>query len=89
MAKRYLTPKEVADELSVSPDTVLRLIGRGDLPAVKVSERLYRIPVSAFERYLAGPVRRRTVVYREVDALPDLGAGEALIEEARKPLARA
>lgn len=89
MTKRYLTPTEVAAELSVSPDTVLRMIKRGDLVAVKVSERLYRIPVPAFARYLRGPVKRRDVVNREVEEFPDFGAGEELpAVEVGKPLAR-
>ena len=82
MPKRYLTPKEVADELSVSPDTVLRLIGRGELPAVKISDRLYRIPVPAFERYLAGPVLRRQVERRSADDAADFGADEKIPHEA-------
>ena len=81
MAKRFLTPKEVADELSVSPDTVLRLIGRGELLAVKISDRLYRIPVPAFERYLAGPVQRRQVERRSVDMATDFGGGENIPHE--------
>lgn len=89
MEKRYLTPSEVASELRVSTDTVLRLIDRGDLPAIRVSERIYRIPVPAFERFKLGPVARRPVVYRDVGELPDFGAGEELPGvEARRPVAR-
>jgi excisionase family DNA binding protein len=88
MAKRYLTPKEAADELSVSPDTVLRLIGRGDLPAVKISDRLYRIPVPALERYLTAPVQRRQVERRSVDRATDFGAEENIPHDTPE-LARA
>lgn len=89
MDKRYLTPSEVASELRVSTDTVLRLIDRGELPAIRVSERIYRIPVPALERFKLGPVARRPVVRRDVDELPDFGAGEELPDvEARRPVAR-
>ena len=89
MEKRYLTPGEVAAELNVSADTVLRLIKRGELAAVKVSERLYRVPVPAFERYLRGPVKRRQIEYRKVDRLPEFGADENIPKEAPEPLVRA
>ena len=88
MAKRYRTPREAAAELSVSPDTILRLIGRGELPAVRISDRLYRIPVPAFERYLRGPVTRRRVVYRRVHDLPDYGEGEEIPTEGATPVGR-
>lgn len=76
MEKRYLTPSEVASELRVSTDTVLRLIDRGDLPAIRVSERIYRIPAPAFARYERGAVTRRRVVRRQVADIQDYGAGE-------------
>lgn len=42
----FLTVKEVATKLRVSPMTVYRLIGREELRATRVG-RSYRIPVSA------------------------------------------
>ena len=52
--KRYLSPAEVARVLDISGSTVLRLIHDGKLPAVRVSERIYRIPTPAFERFQRG-----------------------------------
>jgi excisionase family DNA binding protein len=68
MPDRYFTIAEAADRLKVSHDTVLRLVHAGTLPAVRVSERLYRIPRPALERFESGkPVVRRRVVHRRVD----------------------
>ena len=75
--ERYLTPTEAARELRVSTDTVLRLIASGALPALRVSARVIRIPVPAFEAFQAGrtPIRR-AVVRQKVATERDLGAGE-------------
>lgn len=67
MAERYYTIKEAAQRLRVSHDTISRLISSGDLPAIRVSQRLYRIPTPALERYESGvPVAQRRVVRRRV-----------------------
>ena len=52
--KQFLSPAEIARELSVSSSTVLRLIHAGQLPAIRVSERIYRIPRASFEMFTAG-----------------------------------
>jgi len=52
--KQFLSPADVARELSVSTATVLRLIHAGQLPAIRVSERIYRIPRASFEMFSAG-----------------------------------
>ncbi len=77
--RRFLTPAEAASELRVSTDTVLRLIAAGTLPAIRVSPRVIRIPVPAFEFYRAGrvPTRRRVVV-RRTSSTPTFGAGEQI-----------
>ena len=74
MAARYLTPAEAAEELRVSPDTILRLVSSGELAALRVSPRIIRIPVPAFEAFRAGrkPVLRR-VVERRVLNEPQVG----------------
>lgn len=74
---RYLTPVEAATELRVSTDTVLRLIASGDLPAIRVSARIIRIPMPAFAAFQArrGSIRR-TVVRRERQTEMVLGAVE-------------
>jgi hypothetical protein len=46
----------------------------GALPAVRVSERIYRIPVAAFERFVATrPVPEFEVRYRRVNRVRRLG----------------
>jgi excisionase family DNA binding protein len=75
--RRYLTPAEAADELRVSTDTILRLIGSGELPAIRVSPRVIRIPVPAFRRFQEGPpVTPRRVVRRGSLSERSLGADE-------------
>jgi excisionase family DNA binding protein len=86
--KRYLTPSEVASELRVSTDTVLRLIDRGDLPAIRVSERIYRIPAPAFARYERGAVSRRRVARRQASDIQEYGAGEDVPRTAEADLVR-
>lgn len=58
--KQFLSPNEIASELSVSASTVLRLIHEQRLPAIYVSERIYRVPVAAFEKYKAGTLESRS-----------------------------
>lgn len=86
MAKRFLTTSEVASELRVSTDTVLRLIQSGSLPALRVSERLYRVPAPAFAQFKGGRVPHRSVVHREVLDTADYGAGEDVARRPAEPL---
>jgi excisionase family DNA binding protein len=81
MNARYLTPAEAAAELRISTDTVLRLISSGALPALRVSARVIRIPVPAFEAFQAGrrPTRRR-VVTRRRSTEAALGSREHVVE---------
>jgi excisionase family DNA binding protein len=81
MAERWYSIKEAADQLGVSHDTVSRLVDRGELPAIRVSSRIVRIPVPAFEVYASGrkPTRRR-VVRRQVAEVARFGAGERTSE---------
>jgi excisionase family DNA binding protein len=77
--KQFVSPAEVAGELEVSTATVLRLIHAGALPAIRVSERIYRIPVASFEMYKAGGLRDQpTIRLRRVAEQPGLGEGEDL-----------
>jgi len=86
VTKRFLTTSEVASELRVSTDTVLRLIQSGTLPALRVSERLYRVPAPAFARFKGRPVFRRSVVHKEVRDTADYGAGEDVGRRLPEPL---
>ena len=79
MPRLYYTPKEVAETLGISDDAVLDLINRGDLPGLRVSPRITRIPIAAFDRWREGyrPKRRRVVV-RPAQRDMVVGEGEAL-----------
>lgn len=59
--KPFLSPGDVAEELGISSATVLRMIHAGSLPAILVSERIYRIPSASFEMYKAGTLRPTTL----------------------------
>ena len=73
-ARRFYTPQEVARLLGVSPTTVMSRIHDGALPAVRVSDRVYRIPVGAFERFVStAPVPEFEVRYRRVKRVRKLG----------------
>jgi excisionase family DNA binding protein len=70
MEKRFYTPAEAAEILNVSSTTVMNRIHAGELPAVRVSERIYRIPIPAFERFVAGtPPPEFVIEERDVDEL--------------------
>lgn len=74
MTKRFYTPQEVARLLDVSPTTVMNRIHDGALPAVRVSERIYRIPIPAFERFVSTePAPDFAVEVRKVRGAPQLG----------------
>lgn len=73
-SKRFLSPGEVATQLGISSTTVMKLIHEGRLPAVRVSERIYRIPHPAFERFVAGDgMPDLEVAWRRVQRLPPFG----------------
>lgn len=85
--RQFLSPAEIARELAVSSTTVLRMIHSGELPAILVSERIYRIPVTSFEMYKAGTLRIADVApMGGVKPRPQLGHGERL-PKARRSLA--
>jgi len=64
VTRLYHTPKEVAEILGISDDAVLDLVNRGDLPALRVSPRITRIPIAAFDLWREGfrPRRRRVTI---------------------------
>lgn len=77
MDRLYYTPKEVAAILAISDDAVLDLINRGSLPALRVSPRITRIPIAAFDRWRDGFVpRRRRVSIAPVTRSVVVGEGE-------------
>jgi excisionase family DNA binding protein len=73
-AKRFYTPQEIAALLGVSSTTVMARIHDGALPAVRVSDRIYRIPVPAYERFISTqPERALEIRYRRVRRVKRLG----------------
>ena len=77
--KQFLSPSDVARELSISSSTVLRMIHSGALPAIAVSERIYRIPTASFEMYKAGTLRTpEPAPVGPVKQRPRLGSAERL-----------
>jgi excisionase family DNA binding protein len=83
--KQFLTPTEVAAELAISPATVIRMIHKGELPSIHVSDRIYRIPAASFEMYKTGTLRTVTPApLRTVKRQPRLGEGETLPKVQRK-----
>jgi len=79
MARLYHTPKEVADILGISDDAVLDLVNRGDLPGLRISPRITRIPIAAFDRWREGyRPRRRRVIVMEATRPERIGEGEPL-----------
>ncbi len=84
MQSLYYTPQEVADLLRVSVDTVFRKIHSDEIPAIRVSERIYRVPVAAFELWRSSVVpSRRTVSIRPATRKVRIGADESLPERVQ------
>ena len=79
MAKLYFTPREVAEILNISDDAVLDLVNRGDMPGLRISTRITRIPMAAFDLWREGyrPRRRRVTIVPRQSRI-DIGAGEHL-----------
>jgi excisionase family DNA binding protein len=83
MDRLYYTPREIAEILRISDDAVLDLIHRGDIPALRVSARIIRIPTAGFDAWREGrgPVRRRVRIAEESTSKQvKIGEGEHLPE---------
>lgn len=78
MEKLYYTPREAAEILAISDDAVLDLVNRGEMPALRISARITRIPIAAFDRWREGyRPRRRSVTIGSARRRVDVGADEA------------
>lgn len=88
MDRLYYTPREVAEILRISDDAVLDMIHRDELPALRVSPRIVRIPIAGFDAWREGrkPLPRRVEI-RNASRRTALAAGEA-IPDAAQPLRR-
>jgi len=51
--RAFLTVAEVAQRIGVSRERAYQLIDNGTIPNIRLSERRIRIPVAAFEQWLA------------------------------------
>ena len=68
--------------LGVSPTTVMSRIHAGALPAVRVSDRVFRIPIAAFERFVSiEPLPELELRFRRVKRVRRLGEAIVPAEE--------
>ena len=70
---QYVTPAEIADELRITRMTVHRMIKRGELPALILGPRTYRIPAQAYADY-------KTRLHEQAAAAPPTVPGQTEIE---------
>jgi len=84
MDRRYYTPREVSELLRVSPTTVMKMIHDQRLYAVRVSERVYRVPAGALKTLQEGGDPTHAPAEEWVDTLPSIG--ESVAAEARRPV---
>lgn len=87
--KPFLTPADIAQELDISTSTVMRKIHAGEIPAIAVSDRIYRIPAASFDLYKEG--RLRLAQPAPIGARrprPRIGEGEPTPAAATAPLVR-
>lgn len=47
----YVTVAEVAEDLRITPMTVYRMISRGQITAIRIGLRTYRIPAESYADY--------------------------------------
>jgi excisionase family DNA binding protein len=79
MTKLYYTPREVAEILDISDDSVVEMVKRGDMPGLRVSPRITRIPIAAFDLWREGyRPRRRTVSIGRARRRVEVGAAESV-----------
>lgn len=53
MTGRLLTTRELAEQLGVSAETVLRWVKRGQLPGIRLPSGALRFPEATIEQWLA------------------------------------
>lgn len=80
--KALYTPREVAELARVDPKTVMGWIHEGSLAGIRLSTRIYRIPLGAVIKLLYPEQVRRPPVRRR-GRIPVPGAGEHWIAKGR------
>lgn len=80
--KPFYSPSEVAQILGISTQSVLDRIHDGTLYAIRLSPRIYRIPLGGLLQFLGEPSRIARTVKR-VRRLPDLDRELATEERSR------
>lgn len=89
LTKALYSPKEVADMLELSTDTILDYIHEGKLFAIQLSPSTFKIPQRAVARLLGIPVPASTIEhipYGGDQAAADFF--DALIESEHEPFTR-
>lgn len=72
--QEYLTVAEVAHLLKIKKSYIYELIGRGELKAIRISERRTRIPVSSVQEFANSKVdSQRVEKYNKVFQPPKRG----------------
>lgn len=72
--KPFYAPAEVAQLLGVSKQTILNRIHQGQLTAVRVSSRVYRVPLGGLMRFLRPDAPSRVRWLIELNAKVHLDA---------------
>ena len=57
MGEKWMSPHTLAQRLGCHRETVLRLIRRGDLPALRINRRVYRIREYDARQYFVGRIQ--------------------------------
>lgn len=92
--KPYFAPRELAAQVGISHDTVLRMIHAGELFAVKLGPKTYRVPLGAalavFAPHEIAPGAQTMLPAGSADrAFGDLAVSEGRELEAARPTAAA
>lgn len=66
--KAFYAPAEIAKLLGISTQTVLDRIHDGSLYGVRISPRIYRVPLGGLMQFLGEPPRIKRRVWRGKDA---------------------
>jgi len=80
MTNLLMTKREVARRLGLSEASVERVILRGELPVVKVSQRAVRIPGSAVEAFIEERTQHRGMSRTTPHPCPAISCGPDLKE---------